>query len=280
MAQLPLAQAAPLIQKRRLYLFDEVPEKSPRILDSDSPSLRRRSTETNTLRRISLDKENQTNTPVETFLQKKKSLRGRSMSLLPQLAAEQEQEDKDVDVDVVSNTLFSVGISELTLFEPLPICGYKDSIKLITPHTVADLLSGKYSNHFDSLEIIDCRYAYEFEGGHIRGAQNVYVMEEFKLTRLLPMLSAPTRKRRVLFVFHCEFSSERAPRMCRFARKWDRSVNQYPALHFPHMYVMEGGYKAFFNLFKAQCQPEGYVQMKDPLFKTERKKFKQLSGKL
>lgn len=34
---------------------------------------------------------------------------------------------------------------------------------------VADLLNGKYSHRFTEIVIIDCRYDYEFEGGHIIG---------------------------------------------------------------------------------------------------------------
>jgi len=52
--------------------------------------------------------------------------------------------------------------------------------------------------------------------------------------------------RRLLVVFHCEFSSERGPRLCRFVRERDRALNEYPALHYPELYVLKGGYKEFF----------------------------------
>uniref|UniRef100_A0AAZ3S3Q8 protein-tyrosine-phosphatase n=1 Tax=Oncorhynchus tshawytscha TaxID=74940 RepID=A0AAZ3S3Q8_ONCTS len=46
---------------------------------------------------------------------------------------------------------------------------------------------------------------------------------------------------RVLLVFHCEFSSERGPRMCRFVRERDRTMNEYPNLHYPEIYILKGG---------------------------------------
>ena len=49
-------------------------------------------------------------------------------------------------------------------------------------------------------------------------------------------------KKRVI-VFHCEFSSERAPAMLRFLRKMDRAKNRYPALDFPELYLLKDGYK-------------------------------------
>ncbi|KAJ8271627.1 hypothetical protein COCON_G00104860 [Conger conger] len=82
------------------------------------------------------------------------------------------------------------------------------------------------------------------------GALNLHQeeqVEEFLLqTPILP--SSP--EKRVLLVFHCEFSSERGPRMCRFVRERDRVLNEYPNLHYPELYVLKGGYKEFFPLFQ------------------------------
>ena len=49
-------------------------------------------------------------------------------------------------------------------------------------------------------------------------------------------------KKRVI-VFHCEFSSERAPAMLRFLRKMDRAKNRSPVLDFPELYLLKDGYK-------------------------------------
>ena len=55
-------------------------------------------------------------------------------------------------------------------------------------------------------------------------------------------------KKRVI-VFHCEFSSERAPAMLRFLRKMDRAKNRYPALDFPELYLLKDGYKVIILTF-------------------------------
>ena len=39
------------------------------------------------------------------------------------------------------------------------------------PLQVADLLSGRYDDVISSFRLIDCRYPYEFEGGHVMVGQ-------------------------------------------------------------------------------------------------------------
>lgn len=63
-------------------------------------------------------------------------------------------------------------------------------------------------------------------------------------------------------IFHCEFSSQRAPNMWRLVRELDRSRNEYPALDFPQTYVLQGGYEAFVKAYGSSCSPpHGYVEM-------------------
>lgn len=71
------------------------------------------------------------------------------------------------------------------------------------------MLEGKYKDEYDVLHIIDCRFPYEFEGGHIKSAVNINTTDE--LDKLL--LQPATTDKRVLLIFHCEFSSKRAPRL-------------------------------------------------------------------
>ena len=61
-------------------------------------------------------------------------------------------------------------------------------------------------------------------------------------------------KKRVI-VFHCEFSSERAPAMLRFLRKMDRAKNRYPALDFPELYLLKDGYKVIIFTFHSKISP-------------------------
>ena len=180
--------------------------------------------------------------------------------------------------------------------------------------------------------IIDCRYFYEFEGGHITGAINIssplvinHLMRNRKEmlfnNRFLDMLLA-TNLREITFedieefssacsapqgqggrvlrqraktqsdfpvkdssreaetemtdsefnmhitdvipilVLHCEFSSQRGPNIFRHVRSVDRGGNPYPFLTFPQMYVLKGGYEAFYKDNLDRCTPNGaYVPM-------------------
>jgi rhodanese-related sulfurtransferase len=63
---------------------------------------------------------------------------------------------------------------------------------------------------------------------------------------------SPNPNKRVIVIFHCEFSSERGPSLLRFLRNKDRALNEdvYPNLHYPELYLLEGGYKSFYENFK------------------------------
>jgi len=69
--------------------------------------------------------------------------------------------------------------------------------------------------------------------------------------------------KRNILVFHCEFSSERAPTLLRYLREKDRTLNlkNYPLLNHPEAYILDGGYKAFFEKHKDLCEPQMYLQM-------------------
>ncbi|KAL3864524.1 hypothetical protein ACJMK2_006198 [Sinanodonta woodiana] len=64
-------------------------------------------------------------------------------------------------------------------------------------------------------------------------------------------------------IFHCEFSSERGPNLLRFLRNRDRNANKdnYPALFYPELYLLEGGYKVFYEAQKEFCDPQNYTPM-------------------
>ncbi|KAG9462567.1 hypothetical protein GDO78_013850, partial [Eleutherodactylus coqui] len=46
--------------------------------------------------------------------------------------------------------------------------GQHQDLKYITPEMMNDVLKGKYKDHIDRCVIVDCRYPYEYEGGHIK----------------------------------------------------------------------------------------------------------------
>ena len=83
-----------------------------------------------------------------------------------------------------------------------------ESLPRITKETMVDILDGKYGECYDRSVIIDCRFEYEYDGGHIEGAINVNDKE-----RLADQLFESPNLDKTLLVFHCEYSAHRAPIM-------------------------------------------------------------------
>ncbi|XP_014384604.1 PREDICTED: M-phase inducer phosphatase 3 isoform X3 [Myotis brandtii] len=141
------------------------------------------------------------------------------------------------------------------------VSGRHQDLKYISPETVAALLLGKFQGLIEKFYIIDCRYPYEYLGGHIQGALNLFSQEELcNFFLKMPIVPLDTQKR-IIIVFHCEFSSERGPRMCRSLREEDRALNQYPALYYPELYILKGGYRDFFPDYTVLCEPQSYCPM-------------------
>ncbi|XP_067148203.1 M-phase inducer phosphatase 1 [Apteryx mantelli] len=151
--------------------------------------------------------------------------------------------------------------------------GKHQDLKYIDSEMIVSVLTGKFASFIKECVIIDCRYPYEYEGGHIKGAVNLH-MEEDVEDYLLKKPILPSENKRVIIVFHCEFSSERGPRMCRFVRERDRLGNEYPNLHYPELYVLKGGYKDFFLRCRSFCEPQSYRPMHHEDFKEDLKRFR------
>ena len=78
--------------------------------------------------------------------------------------------------------------------------------------------NSRYALHSDAhIQLVDCRYPYEFEAGHIRGAVNIWHREAMESILFdnasLPHNSAAQLAVNKVIIFYCEFSSERAPKM-------------------------------------------------------------------
>ncbi|CAK7203670.1 m-phase inducer phosphatase [Sporothrix eucalyptigena] len=144
--------------------------------------------------------------------------------------------------------------------------GQNDSIPRIDRATLLQVLDGKFNDSFDHKMIIDCRFEYEYEGGHINDAIN-YNDKDLLATHLFRTTAAgtspPTLNGRTLIVLHCEYSAHRAPLMARHIRAEDRAVNaeQYPRLSYPELYILDGGYSGFFGEHPCRCYPQAYVEM-------------------
>lgn len=133
-----------------------------------------------------------------------------------------------------------------------------DNIPRLARATFLDILDGKYNEHYDNKLIIDCRFEYEYEGGHVADAVN-YNDKELLASHLFQNQVDG----RTLIVFHCEYSAHRAPLMARHIRSEDRAYNAecYPRLTYPEVYILDGGYSGFFSEHRERCYPQAYVEM-------------------
>lgn len=151
-------------------------------------------------------------------------------------------------------------VGDYTRPPTLPIVPGKHQLNSVSCETVAKLVKGEYGDK--NFSIIDCRYPYEYEGGHINGSLNLFTKKQIQ-EGLFDMISNIDMSEKVL-IFHCEFSSERGPKLAKYTREMDRSRNHYPRLHYPEIYIMDGGYKEFYQVAKDLCLPCSYVPMLHP----------------
>ena len=84
----------------------------------------------------------------------------------------------------------------------------EESLPRISKETMIDVLDGKFGQHFERSLVVDCRFEYEFKGGHIDGAVNYNDKDE-----LVDQLFGAPPSGNTLIVFHCEYSACRAPLM-------------------------------------------------------------------
>ncbi|RPA79546.1 Rhodanese-like protein [Ascobolus immersus RN42] len=143
----------------------------------------------------------------------------------------------------------------------LPSFTHKDdTIRRINKATMVQVLEGQFKEQYDQCYIVDCRFEYEYQGGHIEGAININSNEALEET----FINTP-KEGKTLIIFHCEYSAHRAPRMANQLRSRDRQQNmhRYPELYYPEVYILEGGYSSFFKEHKEHCYPQKYVEMND-----------------
>jgi hypothetical protein len=164
----------------------------------------------------------------------------------------------------------------------------------ISPQTVYEMLHGKiFPKGCDRALIVDARFPFEYHDGHITTAINIW---NYKKALSFFKPSVMNDYSTTVFVFHCEFSSSRGPGlsscMIDLARKLTRSVygetdterkykwemEKYEAEekgskvvpwedvpkinYFPHVYIMTGGYKGFFETYPTLCTPRCYLPEK------------------
>lgn len=166
----------------------------------------------------------------------------------------------------------------------LPLAeGQHEDLKSISAETLTGLIKGEFKDKISDFKIVDCRYPYEYEAGHIEGALNLYTKDMIEKFLLDPMTETPSidpdHHKRSIIVFHCEFSWERGPNLSRFLRNIDRQRNKehYPALHYPEIYLLHGGYQMFFDSKKEFCTPQGYRPMRHPDHEADLRQFRSKS---
>ncbi|XP_062404627.1 cell division cycle 25 homolog d isoform X2 [Sardina pilchardus] len=192
-------------------------------------------------------------------------------------------------------------IGDFSKMHVLPIEEVDQDLHCVSANTVASLLNGEFESTVEDFLIIDCRYPYEYLGGHIKGAVNLHTeaqvqkafhhgltLGQFSRSPEEQNSSSPetgpgalsplqSKSQRKLLIFHCELSSKRGPRLCKYLRKLDRNLHScvYPHLYHPEVYLLHGGYKQFFTCFPDLCDPKGYVPMRHRDFREQLKGFRQ-----
>jgi hypothetical protein len=158
----------------------------------------------------------------------------------------------------------------------------KGGVTAIDGAVLASLLMGQRAVPAKlKLQLIDCRYPFEYDGGHVRNAINIWHEQEmrdliFNDKRVGSNLADADSK--TVLIFYCEFSQERGPRMYNAVRTMDRSRNNYPLLNYPEMYLLEGGYRKFFSRFPHLCDPQSYTCMRDKRFTKSLQDCRKLSS--
>ncbi|CAI2722570.1 unnamed protein product [Schistosoma spindalis] len=129
--------------------------------------------------------------------------------------------------------------------------------------------------------IIDCRYPYEYNAGHIYSAINLsdwpnlykyfFGRKQFIKTTEINLSSLSSsmelfmkpKSSHTIFILYCEFSTKRAPQLFYLLRNYDRTLHfySYPALKYPLVYILHGGYSAFYKNYPYLCEPSNYIQM-------------------
>jgi hypothetical protein len=133
--------------------------------------------------------------------------------------------------------------------------GTRHATRRISPREFCALKANRPSD----LVIVDARFGCEFAGGHISGSTNVTTIAAMK------QLYDQFRDANVCLVIYCEFSQNRGPRLMDEFREHDRreNIGRYPALNYPDICLLEGGYSRFYPECPEHCTG-GYVSMSNP----------------
>jgi len=186
---------------------------------------------------------------------------------------------------------FAFDVKELPMIPPISIYENRKNpdIPFIQPLTLVSLM-----NAAPGIQVIllDCRYRYEYNGGHIQGAHSITSRKDLRDTLFTldcmeerraaldfiskvknnPEEELVKKKEKIpIIVFYCESSVKRGPRGCRVFRDLDRDLD-INSPYYPFVYVLRGGYKEFHAQYPEYCG--GYVETLDIQYNSERYKAK------
>jgi len=137
--------------------------------------------------------------------------------------------------------------------------------------TLLRLLSTMSKEQFlKSYALIDCRYPYEYKGGHIRHAVNIFEPSDAEIF-FFPLFGEIHTK---IPIFYCEFSEKRGPQIAEHLRNYDRAKHDHPYFKYKEMYVLHGGYSELYNNGHASEFCGGYIKMKDKRYSDELVKYR------
>ena len=101
-----------------------------------------------------------------------------------------------------------------------------------------------------NIMVVDCRYEYEFRGGHIANASNMSSPSQIYKEFFSSKAQIETHmKQKTIIVLHCEFSKHRGQKTYNLVRGTDRKMNEkrYPMVCYPELYLLENGYSEFYS---------------------------------
>ncbi|KAI5959062.1 MIH1 [Candida pseudojiufengensis] len=137
-----------------------------------------------------------------------------------------------------------------------------DTLLRINETQLEKILKGEHNHEFNKFLIVDCRFQYEYNGGHINSAININSYDDLE-NKIQKLMNEDEDSPTTLLIFHCEFSVYRSILMAKEWRRYDRLINKnnYPYLTWPDIVILEGGYKGFFEKFPNFCYPKNYIPM-------------------
>uniref|UniRef100_A0A915CY39 protein-tyrosine-phosphatase n=1 Tax=Ditylenchus dipsaci TaxID=166011 RepID=A0A915CY39_9BILA len=148
----------------------------------------------------------------------------------------------------------------------------------ISGETLCQLMTSMSEEQFlQKFILIDCRYPFEFNGGHIKGSINLHDTAKLQDVFFPVNQSKFEAVRSRIPIFYCEFSQKRGPNMAGELRRNDRKRNlyNYPKIDYNEIYVVDRGYRKYFveDNFVNFCEPKAYVPMLHPNHLEELKRY-------